>query len=80
MPTEPVEKSAGTGSFRRDGYDCRPPNSRSVVRYDGSSCPSRYSIAWRTGEACGLTETRPGARRCSNQSAVMIETIDADDD
>lgn len=31
------------------------------------------------GEACGLTETRSWARRCSNHNAVMIETIDAED-
>ena len=36
-------------------------------------------MAWRTGAACGFTETRSGARRCSNQSAVMIPTIEADE-
>ena len=36
-------------------------------------------MACSTGEAWGLTDTRSGARRCSNQSAVMIETIDADE-
>src|SRR5687767_14328615 len=34
-------------------------------------------MACSTGEACGFTETRSWARRCSNQSAVMIVTIDA---
>ena len=36
-------------------------------------------MACSTGEACGLTETRSGPRRCAKYSAVMIETIDADD-
>ena len=31
-PTEPVEKSTASGSLVRLGYDCRPPNARSVVR------------------------------------------------
>src|SRR3954452_8719840 len=34
-------------------------------------------MACRTGEACGLTETRSGARRCANHSDVMIDTIEA---
>ncbi len=38
-----------------------------------------YSIACSTGDACGFTDTRSAARRCSNQSAVMIETIEADE-
>ena len=36
-------------------------------------------MAWSTGAACGLTDTRSGDRRYSNHSAVMIDTIDADD-
>ena len=36
-------------------------------------------IAWRTGAAWGFTETRSGARMCSNQSEVMMLTIDADE-
>jgi len=36
-------------------------------------------MACRTGEACGLTETRSSGPRCPNQSATMIETIDDDD-
>src|SRR6476661_287434 len=36
-------------------------------------------MACRTGAAWGLTETRSGARRCANHSAVMTLTIDADD-
>src|SRR5215211_7204902 len=34
-------------------------------------------MACRTGEACGLTETRSGASRWANHSAVISETIDA---
>ena len=41
--------------------------------------PRRYSIACSTGEACGFTDTRSCGRRYSNHSAVMIETIDADE-
>jgi hypothetical protein len=36
-------------------------------------------MACRTGEACGLTETRSTARRWRNHSDVMIVTSDADD-
>jgi hypothetical protein len=36
-------------------------------------------IAWSTGEACGLTDTRSGARRNANHSAVMRLTMEADD-
>ena len=45
-PTDPVEKSATSGSLVRDGYACRPPRSRRVVRYEPSSSPVRYLIAW----------------------------------
>ena len=34
-------------------------------------------MACKTGEACGLTDTRSAAVRCSNQSAVMIVAMDA---
>ena len=34
-------------------------------------------MACSTGEACGLTDTRSGASRCANHSAVISETIDA---
>src|SRR5918999_5133972 len=34
-------------------------------------------MAWRTGEACGFTDTRSSARSSENQSAVMRLTIDA---
>ena len=36
-------------------------------------------MACSTGEACGLTETRSWDCRGPNHSAVMIETIDADE-
>jgi hypothetical protein len=36
-------------------------------------------IACSTGEACGLTDTRSGARRWAKYSAVMTSTIDADE-
>src|SRR5436190_2807498 len=34
-------------------------------------------MACSTGEACGLTDTRSGASRCANHSAVMRLTIEA---
>src|SRR3954468_22157820 len=34
-------------------------------------------MACRTGEACGLTDTRSGASRCANHSAVIRLTIEA---
>src|SRR5215216_3851274 len=34
-------------------------------------------MACSTGEACGLTDTRSGASRCANQSAVIRLTIEA---
>ncbi len=34
-------------------------------------------MACRTGDACGLTDTRSGASRCANHSAVIRLTIDA---
>src|SRR3954470_22878159 len=79
MPTEPVEKSAGTGSFSRAGSLCRPPNARSSGRWRRSSQPRRYSIACSTGAACGLTDTRSGARRWWKDSAVMMLTSEADE-
>src|SRR5436853_1585270 len=36
-------------------------------------------MAWRTGEACGFTDTRSAARRCRKYSADMMLIIDADD-
>ena len=36
-------------------------------------------MAWKTGDACGLTATLSARRRWPNHSAVMIPTIDADD-
>src|SRR6056297_1865474 len=78
-PTEPVEKSDTSGSFVRDGYACRPPTSRNRVRYDRSSSPVRYLIEWYTGLAWGFTATLSSPDRCPNHSAVMIDTIDADD-
>ena len=45
-----------------------------TARISGSTAP----LASTTGTAC-FTETRSDARRCAIQSAVMIETIDADD-
>ncbi len=76
-PTEPVEKSTPSGSFVRDGYDCNPPRARSLVRYDRSRLPSRYWMAWNTGEACGLTATRSSASRWANHSAVIAVTREA---
>ena len=43
------------------------------------SWPSRWLIACSTGEACGLTDTRSSGRSAPNHSAVMIDTIDADE-
>lgn len=34
-------------------------------------------MACSTGEACGLTDTRSAEVRCSNQSAVMMLTMEA---
>ena len=34
-------------------------------------------IACSTGDACGLTDTRSGASRNANHSAVISDTIDA---
>ena len=34
-------------------------------------------MACRTGEACGLTETRSSGPRRSNHRAVMIDAIEA---
>ena len=34
-------------------------------------------MACSTGEACGLTDTRSGASRYANHSAVISDTIDA---
>src|SRR3954454_13679141 len=34
-------------------------------------------MAWSTGDAWGLTDTRSGASRNANHSAVMSDTIDA---
>ncbi len=78
-PTEPVEKSDTSGSFVREGYAWRPPCCRSVVRYDRSSSPVRYLMAWYTGDACGLTATLSSPPMWANHSAVMTDTIDADD-
>ena len=36
-------------------------------------------MAWKTGEAWGLTATLSRPDRWANQSAVMIPTIEADD-
>ena len=36
-------------------------------------------MAWYTGDACGFTATLSSPEMCPNQSAVMIETIEADD-
>ena len=65
------------GPWSGDGYDCSPPRARSRVRYDRSRLPSRYWIAWKTGEACGLTATRSSASRWANQSAVIAVTSEA---
>jgi hypothetical protein len=41
--------------------------------------PIRYWIAWKIGEACGLTATRSSGLSAEKYSAVMIDTIEADD-
>jgi hypothetical protein len=41
--------------------------------------PIRYCIAWKTGEACGLTATRSSGLSAEKYSAVMIDTIEADE-
>ena len=34
-------------------------------------------MAWKTGEACGFTATRSSGRSAWKYSAVMIETMEA---
>jgi hypothetical protein len=41
--------------------------------------PIRYCIAWKTGEACGFTATRSSGLSAEKYSAVMIDTIEADE-
>ena len=76
----PSSSRRGTDPSCATGSDCRPPKSRSRVRYERSSRPSRYSIACRTGEACGLTRHAVARVQVGDvQSAVISVTIDADD-
>ena len=60
---EPVEKSTSSLSLVRDGYDWAPPSARNRSRFSSVWAPSRYWIAWNTGEACGLTATRSSGRK-----------------
>ena len=71
-------------SRRRRGPWCgsgRPAGRRAPAAGSGSersSSPVRYLMAWKTGEACGLTATLSSPLRWPNHSAVMIPTIDAE--
>ena len=76
-PYAPGRVVDGVGILRAARIGLKAPVLAQARQVRGSRRPSRKLIACRTGEACGLTDTRSGASRCANHSAVISETIDA---
>jgi hypothetical protein len=66
-------------SLVRDGIGLHAAKATEVSIFSRVWLPIRYCIAWKTGEACGLTATRSSGLSAEKYSAVMIDTIEADD-
>ena len=69
-PTEPVEKSTGSGSLVRLGYACRPPNcAQRRSGTAGRGCRAGTGCAWKAGRGVRLDRRRGRPRAASGSRA-----------